>query len=233
MRSHPSPQPALYGKRPAARQSSGAPRRSPWRGAALLAAVALVAALAGCSSSSTTGGATTGGATATTAATPTNTATPAATSTAITGSGPYPVKVYFSRHPDSDNDINKVFAVSRSSPTLMVATFSIQQLIAGPTASEKAAGYYTELSGSLSGASNCGGADFVITLNHRGPTPQTGTATLKFCRTVSLAGDLTGGRITAQVDAILTQFPSTQQVVILTDTGSCFNDLRGGNLCLQ
>jgi len=215
------------------RQSTRLPHRQSWRWAPFLTAVALVTLLAGCSSSATTG-APTGGATATTApTTSTNTATPAATSTAISGVGPYAVKVYFSRHPDSDNDINKVFAVIRSSPTLMVATYSIQQLIAGPTASEQSAGYYTELTGSLSGASNCGGSDFVITLNHRGPTPQTGTATLKFCRTVSLAGDLTGGRISAEIDAILTQFPSTQQVVILTNTGGCFNDLRGGNLCLQ
>ncbi len=202
-----------------------------WRSAMLLAAIALAALLAGCSSNSgsgvTTGGrSTTGGAaTATTAAN--------ATATTASGAGPYAVKVYFSRHPDSDNDPNQVFAVTRHSPTLMVATYAVQQLIAGPTASERAAGYYTELTTSLSGSSNCGGADFVITLNHRGPTPQTGTATLKFCRTISLAGDLTGGRISAEIDAILTQFPSTQRVVILTATGSCFNDLRGGNLCLQ
>lgn len=199
---------------------------------AIALAVALAVALVGCASSAGTGGAT---ATATTSA-PTATATatlPAATAAPTTASGPYPVHVYFSKHPDSDNDPTKVFAVNRLSPTLMVATYSIQQLIAGPTGSEQAAGYYTELVGALSGASNCGGADFTITLNHRGTTPQTGAATLQFCRTVSLAGDLTGARISAEIDAILTQFPSTQQVVILTSAGSCFDDLSGQNLCLS
>jgi len=212
------------------------PSRGPhWRAAALVAALAVGALLAACSSTSTSGATTSGGPTGGATATATTSATTAtaATATTASGAGPYAVKVYFSRHPDSDNDPTKVFGVTRSSPTLMVATFAIQQLIAGPTASEQAAGDYTDLTGSLSGSSNCGGADFTITLNHRGPTPQTGTATLKFCRTVSLAGDLTGARIRAEITAILTQFPSTQHVVILTSGGSCFDDLRGGNLCLQ
>jgi hypothetical protein len=213
----------------------GAQRGPRWRVATLLGALTLAALLVGCASTSGTGATTSGHSTGGAATATPTTSAPAATATtsSSSGSGPYAVKVYFSRHPDSDNDPNKVFSVMRSSPTLMVATYAIQQLIAGPSASEVSAGYYTELTGSLSGASNCGGADFVITLNHRGPTPQTGTATLKFCRTTSLAGDLTGGRISAEISAILTQFPSTQHVVILTAAGSCFDDLRGGNLCLQ
>lgn len=158
-----------------------------------------------------------------TTANPTATGTPAS----------YPVKVYFSRHPDSDNSPNAVFPVQRVSPTLGVATYAIQQLIAGPTAAERGAGYYTELTAAISGTSNCGGADFMITLDHRGPKPQTGTATLQFCRTVALPGDLSGGRITAEITAILKQFPNNKQVAILTSSGNCFDDLSGRNACLS
>lgn len=170
---------------------------------------------------------------------PTATSLPSATATTpanptATGTPPsYPVKVYFSRHPDSDNNPNAVFAVQRVSPTLGVATYAIQQLIAGPTATERTAGYYTELTGALSGSSNCGGADFTIALDHRGPKPETGTATLQFCRTTALPGDLSGGRITAQITKTLTQFPNNQRVVILTSGGACFDDLSGRNACLS
>jgi hypothetical protein len=47
----------------------------------------------------------------------------------------YPVKVYFSRFPDSLNNANAVFPVNRISPTIAVATFATQLLIAGPTLS--------------------------------------------------------------------------------------------------
>lgn len=155
------------------------------------------------------------------------------TGTVTVTSGGYPVKVYFSKHPDSDNDPAKVFVVSRTSPTLGVATYAIQQLIAGPSASEQQAGLYTPLTASLSGTSNCGGADFTITLNMRGPKPEQGTATLKFCRATSLAGDLTGGRIVAEINTTLLQFSNIKQVVILTQTGGCFNDFKGTNDCLK
>lgn len=167
------------------------------------------------------------------------TATPLASATATSPANPtttpasYPVKVYFSRHPDSDNTPTAVFPVSRVSPTLGVATYAIQQLIAGPNTTERGTGYYTELTAALSGASTCGGADFTITLDHRGTKPQTGTVTLQFCRAVLLPGDLSGARITAEITATLKQFPNNQQVVILTSSGNCFDDLRGGNLCLS
>jgi spore germination protein GerM len=145
----------------------------------------------------------------------------------------YPVQVYFSKHPQSDNDPTLVFAVTRSSPTIGVATYAIEQLIAGPTQVEQGQGYYTPLSPSLQGASSCGGSDFTITLDHRGPRSEAGTATLQFCRATSLAGDLTGARITAEITSTLEQFSSIHKVVILSQGGTCFNDLRGQNLCLQ
>lgn len=192
---------------------------------ALVALTALVAA--GCSSSSGTGSTPTATASALTA-----TATPAPATGTSTPSG-YPVRVYFSRHPDTDNNPAAVFPVDRIAPNLQVATYAFQQLIAGPTASETAANYFTPLPSSLTGSSNCGGPDFQITLNMKGGTPETGTATLRFCRATQLAGDLTGGVISAEINATLKQFSTIHKVVILNSSGSCFDDLSGQNLCLH
>jgi hypothetical protein len=166
-------------------------------------------------------------------ATGTPAATPATTVVPTPTAKGYVVQVYFSKQPDSYNDPNAVFPVSRFSPTSGVATNAIEQLIAGPTASEKAQGYFTELSAALTGASNCGGADFTITLNMRATHPQTGAATLRFCRTLSLPGELTDARIKAEITKTLTQFPTITSVTIITREGHCFGDLSGQDKCLQ
>jgi len=163
------------------------------------------------------------------APTVTSATTPLPTPTA-TG---YVVQVYFSKQPDSYNDPNLVFPVQRISPTSGVATNAIEQLIAGPTASEKAQGYFTELSAALTGASNCGGADFTITLNMRATHSQTGAATLRFCRTLSLPGDLSDLRIKAEITKTLTQFSTITSVTIITREGHCFGDLSGQDKCLH
>ncbi len=151
----------------------------------------------------------------------------------------YPVKVYFSKYPDSlTKTFNAVYPVNRVSPTIAVATFSIQLLIAGPTLSEQQAGYFSELNTILSGPSNCtgsrpvGGPDFTITLDHRGSKPQTGTATLKFCRLALSPGIGADARITAEISATLKQFSNIKNVVILTKDGHCFGDESGKDRCL-
>jgi hypothetical protein len=201
------------------------PRRAQVLG--VVAVVLLAVLLPACRSTATDS--TPPGATTTATAAP---ATTTATVAPTTASG-YSVQVFFSRHPDSDNDPSKVFPVKRTAPNLQVATYATTQLIAGPTASEQSQGYFTPLSGALGGSSNCGGADFTITLNMRGTKPEPGTATLRFCRTVSLAGDLTGAYISSEIDATLLQFATIKKVVILTVDGGCFDDLSGQNLCLQ
>lgn len=191
------------------------PAISVWVCGVQLATLAI--ALAGCATSSTTGG------------TPlTGTPTPTGASSASATPAGYPVKVYFSKHPETDTNVTAVFPVNRISPTLGVATFAMQQLILGPTPAEAAAGYFTELTASISGASSCGGPDFQYTID-----ASTHIGTLRFCRTVALAGDLTGGRIQAEVDATLKQFPNVTKVIILNSNGHCFNDLRGGDACLH
>src|SRR5436309_11384809 len=77
----------------------------------------------------------------------------------------YPVTVYFSKHPQSEQTATAVFAVRRISPTLAVAAFAIGQLVVGPTRTETKAGYYSALAGVLHGPSDCGGPAVRIMLN--------------------------------------------------------------------
>lgn len=204
--------------------------------AVILAALTL--GLAACAGPSATGSASTPtpppaqapGAAHPTPTTPPDTTTPPITGGA-SGSG-YAVKVFFSRHPASENNPAVVVPVVRTSPTLGVATYALKQLIAGPTAAEQSAGYYTPLSSALTGPSSCG-ADFTLALNTHVNRPEQGTATLRFCRATQLPGDLSGAYITSEIQATLLQFPAIHRVVILSDTGDCFDDLSGQNLCLR
>jgi len=139
----------------------------------------------------------------------------------------YKVDVYFSLYPDSDNRPAAVFPVHRTSPTLGVATYAMSQLLAGPTATEAARGYFTPLQGALSGASACSGADFTIILNQNRDHPETGTATLRFCRDVKGLGDTPSIMARNEINATLTQFPTIKKVVIVYKDGSCFDDLIG------
>src|SRR3954447_14805605 len=77
-----------------------------------------------------------------------------ATLAAAPGRG-YPVKVYFSKHPVSDDNPAAVFPVRRLSPTRAVATFAVGQLVVGPTRAEARSGYYTALAGIFYGPSTC------------------------------------------------------------------------------
>ena len=152
----------------------------------------------------------------------------------------YPVKVFFSKFPESVNtNFSAVYPVDRTSPTTAVGTFAIQLLIAGPTLSEQQAGYFTELNTMLSGPSNCsaplpvGGPDFTLSLDKKGTVTQTGTATVKFCRSLTSPGIGADARVTAEMNATLKQFPRIKKVVILTEDGHCFGDASGKDLCLS
>jgi len=192
-----------------------------------LALIAGTLALAAC-------GTTSGAASSNTPTSSTSTATAAVTPT-TSGLTGYPIKVYFSNNLGGST----VTPVNRVSPTLQVGTYSIQMLIAGPTPEERAQGLFSELNDAFTGPSNCsgslpvGGPDFTLTLNMKGTTPEQGTATLKFCRTTSLAGIGTGVRITAEIDATLLQFSTVKKVVILNSSGDCWADLKTGNDCLK
>ena len=149
----------------------------------------------------------------------------------------YLIKVYFSKFGTSDD--STVFAVDRFAPSLAVATFALQSLIAGPTLSERDAGYYTEWNSTLSGPSSCngshpvGGPDFKLTLNTKGTTPEQGTATVQFCRAYSSGGIGTDARVKAEITATLKQFTNIKKVVILSQNGQCIGDESGQNQCLK
>lgn len=210
----------------------------------ILALGGVVLALSACGP--TTGGtgsptATTAQATSTLQATtqPTLGTTPQATTTPTDVTG-YLIKVYFSKDPESLQNFDAVFPVNRISPTIAVATFSIQLLIAGPTLDERNVGYFSELNGILTGLSDCNGSnptgsgpDFTITLNMKGLTSEQGTATLQFCRTTQIPGEGAGVRIKAEIIATLTQFSNIKKIVILNAEGHCFADLKGNDDCLK
>ncbi len=168
-----------------------------------------------------------------------NVASVAKASTASTVAN-YPLKIFFSKSPESvSTNFSAVYPVDRISPTIAVGTFAIQLLIAGPTLSERDAGYFTELNTMLSGPSNCsaplpvGGPDFTLTLNKKGTVPEPGTATLKFCRTITSPGIGADARVQAEINATLKQFTNIKKVVILTRDGHCFADGSGRDLCLR
>lgn len=178
------------------------------------------------------------GSTSTGGTSPTATTPPTASSSptpALTG---YPIKVFFSKTPDSENNFPAVFPVNRISPTKQVETFSLQLLIAGPTPEERVAGYYSELNSLFSGASQCpgvgpvGGPDFTLTLNTKGTTAEQGTATLKFCRATLSPGIGADARVLATIQATLLQFSTIKKVVVLNVQGHCFGDLSGQDRCL-
>lgn len=184
--------------------------------------------LAACGSSSTGGASPT----ATSAASPTAASTP---TSSLTG---YPVTVFFSKTPDSENNYTVVFPLKRVSPTKQVEAYSIQLLIAGPTAEERAAGYYSELNSLFSGVSQCpsvgpvGGPDFTLTLNMKGTTSEQGTATLKFCRATLSPGIGADARVLAELRATLLQFATVKKVVVLNAQGHCFGDQSTQDSCL-
>ena len=142
----------------------------------------------------------------------------------------YPVKIYFSKSPESYDNFGAVFPVDRISPTSGGAVFAIQQLIAGPTASERNSGYFSELSKMMSGSSTCpssGDADFALTMSEQR------TATLRFCRTLASPGVGADARVQSEINATLKQFASIKKVIILTTDGHCFGDESGRDLCLH
>ncbi len=155
--------------------------------------------------------------------------------TATPTPGHYPVQVFFSRHPESDDDPSQVFPVQRVSPDTGVATFALKELLLGPTAEEQAQGYYSEFVGNFGSENVCSdqSKDFTLSLDHRGDRSEPGTATVKFCRQVLIPGDLSGFRMETMVKQTLLQFSNIKEVVILTYNGHCFDDLRGEDLCLQ
>lgn len=137
----------------------------------------------------------------------------------------YPVKVYFSKTPNSYDDPTKTYPVDRKSPDLGVAKYAIKQLLAGPTTAELELGYFSDVK-VRSDASTCQGDDFAVTINNN-------VATLQFCRTFDAIGTMSDARAQEEIKATLLQFDTIKKVIILSKTGDCQFNASGLNLCKE
>lgn len=185
--------------------------------------------LAGCAGGPAAGPTTSGSPTGT-VATPTTSTGATATGGTATSASPttspsqsYPVKVFFSRHPESDDDPSRVFPVARVAPDDAVGTYAIGELLRGPSASEKSEGYFTDVR-LRAATSTCGTADFTLAVTG-------GVATLQFCKPFDHVGSLSDGRAESALKATLRQFPTVTKVVVLNSRGDCEFDLSGQNAC--
>ncbi len=149
-----------------------------------------------------------------------------ASSKATAAPGGIPVRVFFSRRPDSERSASAVFPVARVAPDRAVATAALTALIEGPNAAERADGYYSELGGALTGPSTCSGRDFRIAI-------EDGTATVRFCRAVASAGVGRDARLRSQVEATLRQFTTIRSVRLLGSDGRCLFDRSDQDRCLM
>jgi len=131
----------------------------------------------------------------------------------------YLVKIYFAKHPQSDNNPSLTFPVNRTSASLGVARFAISEVLKGPSANEQASGYFTTVR-LRDDPSNCSGQDFKIAIVNS-------SATLQFCRQFDHLGVVADGQAKSEIEATLKQFSSVKKVIILNKGGRCEFDLSG------
>jgi spore germination protein GerM len=138
----------------------------------------------------------------------------------------YDVLVYFSHNPKSYEDFTYTVTAPRTSDRKDIGTYTIEQLIQGPTADEAAQSLFSPLQNKLTGDSNCGGPDFSLVIN------EDGLGTLRFCKDLITAGIGEDAIITETTTQTLKQFSTINKVTILTKSGDCFGDMSGENRCL-
>ena len=151
------------------------------------------------------------------------------------------ITVYFSKTMAAGGPWGATFPLKRAEPVLNhvasvgdLASYAIQQLIAGPTKSELFAGYSSIVQHALFGRSTCAGQqNFILSVDEQGMQPKVGTVTIRLCRRISAAGVGVDAGIRAEIGSTLKQFPSLKNVVILTSDGHCFGDESGADFCLR
>ncbi|MEI7578541.1 MAG: DUF333 domain-containing protein [bacterium] len=125
-----------------------------------------------------------------------------------------------SDNPNSDY----VTKVTRTTTRKDIAAFAVEEIIKGPSAAEINQGlgqtFKKDSFTWFTGNSNCSGNDFTISIN-------SGKATVKFCRSTTLSGDMSGFIVEQQIVKTLKQFPTIQSVRILNVAGDCYNDMKG------
>ncbi len=136
------------------------------------------------------------------------------------------LKVYFSKDPSSSDNPGISVSVNRQTERTDIATYAIEQLIAGPTSTEQVNGLYTPVK--LTGVSNCNGKDFLLSIDKNNKI-----ATLKFCKVITSGGIGDDARIKTTIENTLEQFSTVDEVTILTKDNHCFGDESGMDLCLN
>ncbi len=131
------------------------------------------------------------------------------------------VQVFFPKR--NSEDFTYVEPVWRTTSSLGLAQFSIEQLISGPTTQEKARSLIAPIQ--LRGSSNCG-KDFTLSISN-------GVANLRFCKSVLSSGTGDDGRQKSSINATLKQFSTINSVIILDRNGNCLGDQSGENTCLK
>lgn len=134
------------------------------------------------------------------------------------------VQIFFSKSPESQHDPSAVFGVERSVPQPDAIQQAVSELLAGPSSTEKAAGYFGGIS--LEGDSNCDEKDFTLSIEN-------GLANLRLCREHVSGGSVQDMRELSQLAATLKQFEGVTKIIILDQSGDCLFDVAGQKTCLR
>ena len=125
---------------------------------------------------------------------------------------------------NTEDEINYFTIVTRETSRKDIATFAVEEIIKGPNDSEKAQNLKPTFGENtfveFNSDSNCSGNDFKINIENK-------KATVEFCKSTLLAGDMSGSLITDQITQTLKQFSTIDTVRVLNESGSCFNDMSG------
>jgi hypothetical protein len=142
------------------------------------------------------------------------------------------VSIFFGK-PSGVTDLTTLDSVTRSGTAEDPYSFALDDLIAGPTNTEKGDGYTSTFT--LSGTSNCSGSDYVLTKSKN-------VITVKFCKNIdwtsnpgteegdSWAGMSLSGmfRVTSSIEKTL-KFDGVTSVVIRDKDNNCYALDAGGN----
>jgi hypothetical protein len=114
--------------------------------------------------------------------------------------------------------------VERTTNRVDVATYTLEQIIDGPTAEEKSEYSLNDSFGSdafvkFLSESDCSGKDFSISIDN-------GLATVRFCRETQFLND-NSDLVLDQIVETLKQFSTIDSVTVLTSDGDCFSAMGG------
>ena len=125
------------------------------------------------------------------------------------------INIYFPIRPKSVTQFAYTEGVERTVTYDSAAKFAVEQLIDGPSESEKDVGFYSALV--LEGESDCGGEDFELDIDN-----DTKSATLRFCREIIYRNRGDEERVQASLARTLTELEEISSLVY-SDTRTSIN----------